>query len=170
MRKKMTFFSMLLVYVLSAQNQKLTSDRNAYRPADRIVKQQVEYKDPGSTGKELTWDFRTLQPINEEYKLDYFIPDSTHMDTLCGMEHSTRYYYSQKRDSLWAVGFENYTTLMEYLKPELKLRFPFGYGDTLRSNFEGTGQYSHRLDLKLKATPVWKPMPKANYSFPTSRQ
>ena len=71
----MTFFSMLLVYVLSAQIQKLTSDRNAYRPADRIVKQQVEYKDPGSTGKELTWDFRTLQPINEEYKLDYFIPD-----------------------------------------------------------------------------------------------
>lgn len=150
MRRTMTFFSMLLVFVLSAQNQKLTSDRNAYRPADRIVKQQVEFKDPGSTGKELTWDFRTLQPINEEYKLDYFIPDSTRMDTLCGMEHNTRYYYSQKRDSLWAVGFENSTTLMEYLKPELKLRFPFGYGDTLRSNFEGTGQYSHRLDLKVK--------------------
>ncbi len=148
MRKKLTFFSMLLVFVLSAQ--KLTFDRNAYRTFDRIVKQQVEFKDPGSKGKELTWDFRTLQPINEEYKLDYFIPDSTRMDTLCGMEHNTRYYYYQKRDSLWAVGFENSTTLMEYLKPELKLRFPFGYGDTLRSNFEGTGQYSHRLDLKVK--------------------
>ena len=150
MRKKLTFFSMLLVFVLSAQNQKLTFDRNAYRASDRIVKQQVTFKDPGSVGKELTWDFRTVQPINEEYKLDYFIPDSTRMDTLCGMEHNTRYYYYQKRDSLWAVGFENSTTLMEYLKPELKLRFPFGYGDTLRSNFEGTGQYSHRLDLKVK--------------------
>jgi hypothetical protein len=72
------------------------------------------------------------------------------MDTLCGMEHNTRYYYSQKQDSLWAIGFENSTTLMDYLKPELKLRLPFCYGDTLRSNFEGKGQYSHRLDLKVK--------------------
>lgn len=135
---------------MQAQSHRLTVDRNAYRPADRIVKQQVEYKDPGASGKEISWDFRLVQPINEDYQLDYFIPDSTHMDTLCGKEHNTRYYYSQKRDSLWAIGFENSTTLMEYLKPELKLRFPFGYGDNLRSNFEGTGQYSHRLDLKVK--------------------
>ncbi len=141
---------LVMLSSVQAQTHRLTTDRNAYRAADRIVKQQVEFKDPGSAGKELTWDFRTLQPINEEYKLNYFIPDSTRMDTLCGMEHNTRYYYSQKRDSLWAIGFENSTTLMEYLKPELKLRFPFGYGDTLRSNFEGTGQYSHRLDLKVK--------------------
>ncbi|MDO9155120.1 MAG: hypothetical protein Q7U47_15660 [Paludibacter sp.] len=130
--------------------QSLRSERNAYRAGDRIVKQQVEFKDPGSAGKNLTWDFSMLQPINENYTLDYFIPDSTRMDTLCGMEHNTRYYYYQKRDSLWAIGFENSTTLMEYKRPELKLRFPFSYGDTLRSNFEGTGQYSHRLDLKVK--------------------
>lgn len=128
----------------------LTVERNAYRAADQIVKQQVEFKDPGSSGKNLTWDFRMVQPINEEYTLDYFIPDSTHMDTLCGMEHRTRYYYAQKRDSLWALGFENSTTLMEYKKPELKLRFPFSYGDTLFSKFEGKGQYSHRLELQVK--------------------
>lgn len=150
MREKLTLISMMLVLGLTAQNLKLTTDRNAYRADDRIVKQQVEFKDPGSSGKNLTWDFRMLQPINQEYKLDYFTPDSTRMDTLCGMEHNTRYYYFQKRDSLWAIGFENSTTLMEYLKPELKLRFPFGYGDTLRSNFEGAGQYSHRLNLKVK--------------------
>jgi len=39
---------------------------------------------------------------------------------------------------------------MEYLKPELKLRYPFAYGDTLFSYFEGKGQYSHRIDLKVK--------------------
>lgn len=150
MKNKLTIIAIIIAVGVQAQTHRLTADRNAYRSADRIVKQQVEYKDPGSTGKELTWDFRTLQPINEEYKLDYFIPDSTRMDTLCGMEHNTRYYYFQKRDSLWSIGFENSTTLMEYLKPELKLRFPFGYGDTLRSNFEGKGQYSHRLDLKVK--------------------
>ncbi len=150
MRKKLFLFTLLLVPNLFAQQPKLTTDRNSYRAADQIVKQQVEFKDPGSSGRNLTWDFRMVQPINEEYTLNYFIPDSTRMDTLCGLEHNTRYYYMQKRDSLWAVGFENSTTLMEYLKPELKLRFPFSYGDTLFSQFEGKGQYSHRLDLQVK--------------------
>jgi hypothetical protein len=128
----------------------LKSDHNAYRAGDRIIKQQVEYKDPGSSGKELTWDFSMLQPVNEEYSLDYFIPDSARMDILCGLEHRTRYYYLQQRDSIWATGFENSTTRMNYLQPELKMRFPFGYGDTLYSNFEGDGQYSRRLDMKVK--------------------
>ena len=150
MRKKLFLFTLLLVPNLFAQQPKLTTDRNSYRAADQIVKQQVEFKDPGSSGRNLTWDFRMIQPINEEYTLNYFIPDSTRMDTLCGLEHNTRYYYMQKRDSLWAVGFENSTTLMEYLKPELKLRFPFSYGDTLFSQFEGKGEYSHRMELQVK--------------------
>lgn len=151
-RRYSYLLTLLLLFPVSHvfSQHALTVDRNAYRAADQIVKQQVEFKDPGSSGKNLTWDFRMVQPINEEYTLDYFIPDSTHMDTLCGMEHRTRYYYAQKRDSLWALGFENSTTLMEYKKPELKLRFPFSYGDTLFSKFEGKGQYSHRLALQVK--------------------
>jgi len=150
MRKKTTLIAMLLVLVLSAQQIRLTTDRNAYRPADQIVKQQVEFKDPGSSGKELTWDFRMLQPINEVYTLNYFIPDSTFMNRLCGKEHNTRYYYRQQNDSLWVTGFENSTTSMEYNAPELKLKYPFSYGDTLFSSFEGKGQYSHRIELGVK--------------------
>lgn len=152
MRKRLLLIS-LLGYSLLIQAQTthtLTTERNAYRAADQIVKQQVEFKDPGSRGRNMNWDFGMLQPINEEYTLDYFIPDSSRMDTLCGLEHNTRYYYYQKRDSVWAIGFENSTTMMEYLKSELKICFPFGYGDTLFSYFEGKGQYSHRLELAVK--------------------
>jgi hypothetical protein len=88
--------------------------------------------------------------VNDEYKLRYFIPDSTYMNILCGLEHRTRYYYNQFGDSLWAVGFENATTLMEYTQPELRLRFPFTYGDTLLSHFEGTGEYGRLLKLGVK--------------------
>jgi len=146
--------SLLLCYVfLFAEAQTshtLTLDRNAYRAADEIVKQQVEFKDPGSSGKSLNWDFRLIQPINEEYSLRYFKPDSTYMNRLCGLEHNTRYYYSQQKDSLIATGYENSTTFMEYVQPELRMRFPFAYGDTLFSAFEGTGQYCHRLALHVK--------------------
>jgi hypothetical protein len=142
------FFCCVLVSA-KAQNR-LTTDRNGYRAADQLTKQQVEFKDPGSSGRNLVWDFSMLQPINEDYTLNYFIPDSIRMDTIGGQEHNTRYYYMQKRDSLWATGFENATTLMDYEQPELRLKFPFAYGDTLFSRFEGKGEYGHRLHLKVK--------------------
>ncbi|MBP1615022.1 MAG: hypothetical protein H6Q13_2470 [Bacteroidetes bacterium] len=41
----------LMVISLRAQNlHKLSTERNAYRAADQLVKQQVQYKDPGSSG------------------------------------------------------------------------------------------------------------------------
>ncbi|HLP04288.1 MAG TPA: hypothetical protein VK152_02560, partial [Paludibacter sp.] len=66
---------------------RLTAERNTCRAADQIVKQQVEFKDPGPSGKDLHWDFSMVQPVNEDYTLDYFIPDSTQMTKLCGREH-----------------------------------------------------------------------------------
>lgn len=151
MKIKTLYLSCMCCAITSVTAQhSLSVKRNAYRAADQLVKLQVEFKDPGSSGRNLNWDFRSLQPINEEYSLNYFIPDSSRMDTLCGKEHRTRYYYFQKKDSLWAIGFENSTTLMDYVKPELKLKFPFSYGDTLFSRFHGVGQYSHRLKLEVK--------------------
>lgn len=138
---------------LSARNfYALSAQRNAYRAADQITKQQVEYKEPGTAGLGKVWDFSSVNPINEEYTLNYFIPDSTDMLRICGMEHNTRYYYRQQGDSIWGTGYENNTTIMEYTRPELRLRFPFAYGDTLCSRFEGTGQYGRRLALSVKGT------------------
>jgi len=131
-------------------SQKLTTACNAYRAGDNIVKQQIEFKDPGSSGKGLTWDFSAIQPINEEYSLTYFLPNKSDTTRLCGLEHRTRYYYRLQKDSLQATGFENSTTRMEYKVPELRMHFPFRYDDTLFSTFEGKGEYCHRVPLALK--------------------
>lgn len=143
-----TLFLWTLSLTLAGQHR-LSQQLNSMRASDKLLKQQVEFKDPGSSGRNLIWDFRMLNQLNHEYPLNYFIPDSTHMDTICGMEHQTRYYYSQKRDSIWATGFENATTLMEYKQPELRMKFPFSYGDTLFSYFKGEGEYSRRLKLSV---------------------
>jgi len=144
------FFCCVCLFTQAQTTQILTIDCNAYRAADQLVKQQIEFKDPGSSGKGLNWDFSALQAVNEDYSLGYYIPDSTDMTRLCGMEHGTHYYYRQQHDTLWAVGFENSTTLMNYVKPELRMHFPCTYGDTLFSTFTGKGQYCHRLPLDVK--------------------
>jgi len=128
----------------------LRERRNSYRAGDELLKQQVVFRDPGSSGRNLTWDFRNLQIINDEYKLRFFIPDSTRMYRLAGWQHRTLYYFEQRGDSLWAVGYENATTFMEYIIPELRMVFPFTFGDTLRSEFEGRGEYGRRLQLGVR--------------------
>ena len=151
--RKITFFILVCcagILAMAQTSQKLTTGCNAYRAADNIVKQQIEFKDPGSSGKDLIWDFSSIQPINEEYSLKYFLPKKNDSIRICGREHNTRYYYRQQKDSLQAVGFENSTTFMEYKVPELRMHFPFVYGDTLFSNFEGVGEYCHRLPLAVK--------------------
>jgi len=152
MRKITLFFIPFLVTVgLQAQNShSLTTHRNAYRATDALVKQQVEFKDPGSSGRNLYWDFSTLQPLNESYSLNYSLRNAADTSSVSGLEHNTRYYYCQQRDSLQAVGYENSTTYMEYRQPELRMHFPFAYGDTLFSNFTGKGEYCHRIPLAVK--------------------
>jgi len=151
--KKITLFFITFLVIVGVQAQNshsLTTHRNAYRATDALVKQQVEFKDPGSSGRNLHWDFSTLQPLNESYKLSYSLRNATDTSSVSGLEHNTRYYYRQQRDSLQAVGYENSTTYMEYTQPELRMHFPFAYGDTLFSYFTGKGEYCHRIPLAVK--------------------
>lgn len=150
--KRMTLLVLLLPLLgVKAQSLgSLQSNQNAYRPGDQVLKQQIHFIDPGASGKNLNWDFRSAQPIDYEYALDYFTPNPADTNRICGREHRTRYYYEQAHDSLWATGYENSTTYMRYIKPELKMKYPFNYGDTLYSEFEGKGEYGRRLKLRVE--------------------
>ena len=72
MKSKLLIIFSICVSTLYAE------DNNTY------IKQQVAYKDPGASGKELTWDFGMQSPINEEYTVAYSIPDSNHLHQWCG--------------------------------------------------------------------------------------
>ena len=138
------------VQVLSAIE--LTADSNRLEAGEAFVKMLVEYREPGRAGTKCRWDFRGMQILSEELPVEYFIPDSSHMDILCGREGRNRYYYRQGSDSLWCVGHENATFYIDYARPELLLRYPFAYGDSLTSRFEGAGRYGQRIPLFVGGT------------------
>ncbi|MDD3687972.1 MAG: hypothetical protein PHE56_14580 [Bacteroidales bacterium] len=148
MRNKLTFVTLILIISLSTQVHKLTTYLNTVRPGNLIIKQRVKLKKPENKSKNPIGNFGILQPMNEEYILKHFIPDSTCIGTICGMGHRTQYYYYQKQDRLRAKAFENSTTLMNYIKPELQLEYPYGYA--LFFYFEGDGEYSHAFSLVAK--------------------
>src|ERR1035437_3729973 len=83
---------------LQAQTpQSLTSNRNYYRPGDKLTKQQVEFKDPGPSGKQIEWDFSMLNSIDDKYGLAYFGIAEGDTAHIIGIEHDTHYYYQLKR-------------------------------------------------------------------------
>lgn len=116
------------------------------------IKQQVQYQDPGAHGKDLTWDFCMLRPINDEYTITFSIPDSNYMHRWCGTEHRTRYYYAVSGNTIWQTGYENPTTYIRYTRPEALLHFPLRYGDTIFSAFEAQGEYGHRIPMHIVGT------------------
>ena len=142
----LSLFSGIVILGIQAQNtRKLTSDLNAFRAGDQLVKQQVVYKDPGRSGENVLWDFSNLSAINDEYELSYrCLGDSS---SIIGTEHRTMYYYSLTNDSLLLCGYENPTTLMRNQQPELLLKFPMVYQNEIKTYFSGQGKYCERLQL-----------------------
>ena len=63
----------LFATLLSATSHaQLTRLHNAPRGGDEIIKQRVEYKDPGRDGENVIWDFGQLLSVDPEYKLSYY--------------------------------------------------------------------------------------------------
>jgi hypothetical protein len=135
-------------WILWAQHR-LEASLNMFRAGDVIIKQQVKYKDPGRTGENVLWDFSWLTIENDEYELLY----STDNDTIItGTEHLTQYHYSLQNDSVFLWGFDNQTTRLHNVQPELLLKFPFNYGATIRSHYYAHGKYGNRLELDAMGT------------------
>jgi len=143
-----------IVPKLSAQQSHVTmlyKHRNLPQAGDSIIKQQVAYIDPGAAGKGIIWDFRAVQPVNDQYNVRYraLSPDTSIIGII---EHRTLYRYRVQGNTLMHTGYENATTLMTYTEPELTMRFPFRYGDSISSHFTGTGEYCHRIALHVAGT------------------
>ena len=148
--KTFSLITLLLwaTFSLSAQHR-LQSELNLPRAGDVIIKQQVEYKDPGRAGENVLWDFSQLNVVNDEYELMYSSPDDS---VIIGTEHTTQYRYVLQNDSLLLLGFDNQTTNLHNIQPETLLKFPFYHGDTIGSYFYAHGKYSNRLELDVMGT------------------
>lgn len=139
---------------------------NSPRPGDEIIKQQVEYKDPGRDGSNVIWDFGKLESINDEYSLvysePYLIDKSQYImgrdtipskeikqgELLIGTEHNTMYYYRIKDNALWVLGHENPATILKYDRPMLSMAYPTHYGQSQSKEYTSKGLYSSRIPFE----------------------
>ncbi|NDV97654.1 T9SS C-terminal target domain-containing protein, partial [Dysgonomonas sp. 521] len=161
------FIALSLVLSLSGQ---LNTSHNHYRAGDVLIKQQVEYMNPGQAGGNKLWDFSRLKSVNDEYTLEYALPplegDSIYIlggkrykkkglqdnELIVGTEHNTMYYYHLTNDSLLQMGHENPSVILEYIHPMTLMKFPLNYGQTVFSNYKSEGLYSGTVDIRTQGT------------------
>lgn len=149
--KTFRLLALLLFCSVSAHAQFVLEKKyHSLRPEDRLVKQQVEYKDPGRSGEAVFWDFSELKMIDDSYELFYSSAKDDNDSIIIGREHRTLYKYHTLGDSLFCLGYENTTTMMNYIDSELVLAFPFNYDSCLSDYFYGVGEYSRRLQVIIQ--------------------
>ena len=163
MKTVLTFF-LLSVGLLPMLGQ-ITLQNNGIRSGDIIIKQQIEYKDPGRTGVNVLWDFSRLKSINPEYKLIYSSPrirkDSLYImgkdtfkvkdiqenELIIGREHRTMYYYQVKDNVLYCLGHENQTMLMQHVEAIPVIHYPTSYGQKINKEYRSESLYSSLVPM-----------------------
>lgn len=171
MRKLFSFIVLFLISVYSFSQGNLSI---SYLPqvGDEVFKQQVEFKDPGRSGKSVLWDFSQLKTINPKYKLKYDSPvisDSAYvlgtniipLDSVCeyeedrlfiGKEHETSYFYHLRNDSLFCLGHENAVINLWYTHPLLMHVFSSAFQEQTTKPFSGDGLYSMQVPVRTQGT------------------
>ena len=152
-------------FSLSAQ---LNISHNQYRTGDVLVKQQVEYINPGESGTNKLWNFSKLKSVNDEYTLTYSLPplegdsvyilgnirylkkDVSENELIVGTEHNTMYYYHLANDSILQTGHENSLVVLNYTSPMLLMHFPLNYGQSSSCSYRSKGVYSSTVDIQTQ--------------------
>lgn len=115
----------------------ITKKNNLPRSGDCLVKQQVSFVNPAETDSTFLLDLRELVPIDKNYQLKYYKKG----DSIVAREHNTLYYYVEKNNILYCVGFENPLMLLSYAIPEQILAFPFANKQKITNSFDGKETY-----------------------------
>ncbi len=167
---KLIFSIILMLFVHGSLFGQITLRYNGIRPGDEIIKQQVDYKDPGREGENVIWDFSKLKSVNDQYRLvykkPYLLNDSTYKmgkdlfkvkevdpsTLVLGIEHNTMYYFKQNENKLEILGHENPTTLLHYTTPMVASVYPTDYGQSYTSQYKSEGLYSKRIPFESQGS------------------
>lgn len=152
--KALLLLSFLWRCITSVQAQTvLQQENNLFRDGDAVLKQELHYKHPGRSGKNVIWDFSELALLNRGYQEQYIGSIDT---LLTRITPTSKYKYKLVGNSLFCIGYKTPTLQIKYLLPELYCRYPMYYGDSIFSLYYGEGKYSHTVNVSTYGRSIKK--------------
>ncbi len=122
----------------------LTKGTHGFMPDLKNPMVLTNYIEPGTSGKNVIWDFSKLNVLNSfTGSIDNFYTSKCCNKFTKGnvvLEEFGNYFvFESTEQSLEQVGFlsSNGNTIYEYNKPFVKMRYPFTYGDIYSGSYKG---------------------------------
>ena len=134
---------LLLIPIMSFPSYKLTWDCNGMDKCDSVGKTVLKIIEPGKRGTECFWDFSKIEKSGEsstEYR--------NNASNISEYENHRNNCYIYRNDSLFLSGFFEAGISVEYLVPEMVMRYPIQYGDSAATFFYGEGSFGKRLHIR----------------------
>lgn len=113
----------------------ITSEQNLPIIGDKVYLQTVTGVQSGTDGANVLWDFSDCDFLKKE-KLVRFALDSL------GFKSSApglRKFYLRSGDTLFIRAYQSNMETMTYSHPPVVMAYPFSYGDSISSSFQGKG-------------------------------
>ncbi len=134
---------LLSIPVVSFPSHKLTWDCNGLNMCDSIGKTTLKPFNPGKRGSECLWNFSKTRNSGES-STEY----NNAASGISEYENHRNSNYVYRNDSLFLSGFFEAGMYVEYPVPELVMRYPMQYGDSVAGFFYGEGSYGKRLHIR----------------------
>lgn len=111
------------------------------RHDDTVERYQTIAFTPGTRGQSKTWDYSNLDK-DKTRPMRYWQSDT--LGTLACKTSGLLRYFRASGDSLLNFGYETNRLKVALDQPGLALRYPFSYGDSISSSYQGRGDlYDH---------------------------
>ncbi len=137
-RSLLSVILLLTSFVALAQDAVISKDANIMCDSDEVTFQPMHYYDAGMSGDNAVWNLQDFHTSNKEYKV-YHQTDS--LGRLISMDDRAVSYYALIDDTLLLTGKETPLCKITYSNPQLVVKYPLAYGDSISSPFNGYGVY-----------------------------
>ena len=142
------FAAVLMPLPLLAQNT-LTAPLNMMRDGDILHKRQIVASDPGFDGDNAVWDFRNVETVRKDYRVEHRLaPDSS----LYCLEPPFMCRYRLEGGSLLLTNYQTTVTNINFAEPVLEMKYPMKYGDASSSSYNGAGKYANSNAVEASGT------------------
>lgn len=146
--KSTILMSMLLFSQIATAQFILTEENNKPLIGDKIERNEVTGLYCDGYGENVIWDFTDCDVLENVFPLRFSF-DSLAFKSL---ESGLRKSYRQVGDSLQVYAYRSNVESVNYTRPQLVLSYPFGFGDSISSSFEGKGTFGDIYDLSQYGT------------------
>ena len=115
------------------------------------------------------WDFSNLCIDSAEIITMEYSPVVKDSAFIALHREGTNFTYHYVDNTFSLDGYQNASSCVHYTHPLPVLKFPFTYGDSIKTAFTGSGQYCHFLPLEIKGTYCSKVEGKGKLVLPNAK-